>query len=68
MKRKRICKECFAPINREQSRKSKAKRLGKLNKIIKENEVLYPEPDRLESLKGFSNLVFPKNYAGMRNL
>ena len=74
MKKRRLCKECYAPINREQSRKSKAKKNSRLKKTIKEmmkeNDILYPELPELpiESMKGFTNLVFPKNYAGMRNL
>ena len=74
MKRKRICKECFLPKSRESNKKSYAKRKAEKQRrsdwvanIMKKKDP-EPLPETTETLKGYLNYVYPKNYAGMRNL
>ena len=74
MTKKRLCKECWMPKSRESNKKSYAKRKAEkqrrtdwVTNIMKKKEP-EPLPETTEVLKGYLNYVYPRDYAGIRNL
>lgn len=73
--KRRYCKECWRLKNREANRKCREKRRAEkkrrndwVARIMEKKPVTLPPQEPKEFLKGYLNYVYPKNYAGIRNL